>query len=299
MTGERTIPRIIDGHGHVKWYGYDADRLVANMDEHGIDLMWLLSWEAPADEIDLGFAGCFWPQTVGMPFKDVVAAVHRYPDRFIPFYAPDPRERDSLALLQGAVKYLGVRGCGELKVRIMLDDPRALEMFHYCGEAGLPVIFHLDVPLPRGQFGRDPGYWYCCDWENLARALERCSKTAFLGHAPGFWREISGDADADPAGYPQGPVTPGGRLWQYMDAYPNLHCDLSAGSALYALSRDPAVGKQFLDKYQDRCIFGRDYFDDRMHRFILDCRLSAEATEKILCGNALRLVPLDIAATVK
>jgi len=292
MTDERSTPIIIDGHGHVNWYGYDADRLVANMDEHGIDVMWLLSWEAPAEEIDLGYAGCFWPQTVGMPFTDVVDAVHRYPDRFIPFYAPDPRERDSLARLKGAVEYLGVRGYGELKVRIMMDDPRALETFHYCGEAGLPVIFHVDVSLPRRQFGQDPGYWYCCDWENIARALELCPKTAFLGHAPGFWREISGDADADPAGYPQGPVTPGGRLWQYMDSYLNLHCDLSAGSALYALSRDPAVGKQFLDKYQDRCIFGRDYFDDRMHRFILDCHLSPEATEKILCGNALRLVPL-------
>jgi len=292
MTGERAVSRIIDGHGHVKWYGYDADRLVANMDEHGIDVMWLLSWEVPEDELDLGYAGVFWPQTVGMPFKDVVEAVQQYPDRFVPFYAPDPRVKDSLARLQGAVKYLGVRGCGELKVRVMLDDPRALEMFHFCGEAGLPVIFHLDVPLPRRELGKDPGYWYCCDWENLARALELCPQTAFLGHAPGFWREISGDADANSDVYPQGPVTPGGRLWQYMDSYPNLHCDLSAGSALYALSRDPETGKRFLDAYQDRCIFGRDYFDDRMYRFIMDCQLSTEATEKILRGNALRLVPL-------
>jgi len=294
MTNERTLPRIIDGHGHVKWYGYDADRLVANMDEHGIDMMWLLSWEAPGEEIDQSYACCFWPQTVGMPFNDVVDAVHRYPDRFIPFYAPDPRAPDALSRLQGAVQYLGVRGYGELKVRVMLDDPRALEMFHYCGEAGLPVVFHMDVPMPRHQFGRDPGYWYCCDWENLARTLELCPRTAFLGHAPGFWREMSGDADSDPEGYPQGPVTPGGRLWRYMDTYPNLHCDLSAGSALYALSRDPAAGKRFLEAYQDRCIFGRDYFDDRMYRFIQNCQLSAEATAKILCGNALRLVPLTL-----
>lgn len=292
MASEAARPRIIDGHGHVNWYGYDADRLVGNMDEHDIDLMWLLTWEAPQEELDYGYSGVFWPQTVGMPFKDALAAVSKYPDRFIPFYAPDPRLPDSMRRLEGAVTYLGVRGFGELKIRMMLDDPRLLEMFYFCGEKGLPVIFHMDVPLPRRQLGQSPGYWYCCDWENLARALELCPKTAFIGHAPGYWREISGDADSDNEAYPKGPVMPGGRLWQYMDRYPNLHCDLSAGSALYALSRDPAMGKQFLEKYQDRCIFGRDFFDDRLYQFILSCELVPDVKDKILRGNALRLVPL-------
>lgn len=284
--------RIIDAHGHVKWYGYDAKRLVENMDQHGIDVMWLLTWEAPSHEIDQMSYSVFWPAQTGMPLPDVIEAVRLYPDRFVPFYAPDPREPGALRKLQGAVKWWGVRGYGELKCRVMMDNPNALEIFHYCGENGLPVIFHLDVPLPRHTQG-DPGYWYCCDWENLAHALERCPRTTFLGHAPGFWREISGSADRDEGAYPKSDITPGGKLWQYLDTYPNLYCDLSAGSALNAISRNPEVGKRFLLQYQDRCLFGRDYFDDALYKFILSCELPADVLTKILHGNAERLVPLE------
>lgn len=283
--------KVIDCHGHVKWYGYDARKLARNMDQNGIARMWLLTWEAPANEFAAFYEEVFWPGRTSMPFGDVMDAVEQFPDRFIPFYAPDPRQPGALRRLRGAVKHLGVRGCGEMKCRIMMDDPHALEMWHYCGEAGLPVIFHLDVPLPRGKRDSDPGYWYCCDWENLAHALELCPRTTFLGHAPGFWREISGDADKTADAYPQGAVRPGGRLWKHLDRYPNLGCDLSAGSAFNALSRDPAIGRKFLLKYQDRCLFGRDYFDDRLHRFILKCRLPEATYRKIMSGNALRLVP--------
>lgn len=283
---------VVDAHGHVKWFGYDARRLVENMDQHGIDVMWLLTWDVEPNECDQSYENVFWPGRFGMPLEDVVDAVAQFPTRFVPFYAPDPRRPHALQRLAGAVAHHGIRGCGELKVRVMLDDPHALEMFHYCGENQLPVIFHMDVPLPRGTFGRDPGYWYCCDWENLARALELCPRTVFIGHAPGFWREISGDADSSADSYPRGPVTPGGRLWSYFDRYPNLHADLSAGSALTALSRDPAKGREFFLRYQDRCLFGRDYFDARMHDFIKSCDLPAGAYRKIMSGNALRLVPL-------
>lgn len=290
-SSRKKTPVVIDAHGHVKWYGYDAKRLVANMDEHGIDVMWLLSWEAPPHEIDGYSDSVFWPGQECLPLKDVVEAASEYPTRFVPFFAPDPRRRGFLARLQGAMKHHGVRGCGELKVRLMLDQPEALELFHFCGENKLPVIFHMDVPLPRHDLSKDPGYWYCCDWEHLARALERCPKTTFLGHAPGFWREVSGDADRSAEGYPKGPVTPGGRLWAYLDKYPNLWCDLSAGSALNAISRDPAVGRRFLLRYQDRCLFARDYFDGRLHAFIRQCKLPADVYRKIMGENALRLVP--------
>ena len=282
--------RIIDAHGHVKWYGYDARRLVENMDQHGIDVMWLLTWEAPPHEI--GSYTCFWPGRCGMPFEDVVDAVEQYPDRFVAGYAPDPREPHAMEKLRSAVKFHNVRTVGEMKCRIMMDSPNALHMWYYAGEEGMPVTFHLDTPIPPGDLSKDPGNWYCCNWDNLARALELCPKTNFLGHAPGFWSGISGDADQRTEGYPKGPVAPGGRLWEFMDAFPNLHCDLSAGSALNAISRDPEVGKKFLKKYQDRCLFGRDYFDDRLHKFLKSCRLGKTIMDKIMSRNALRLVPL-------
>ncbi len=282
--------RVIDCHQHVKWYGHDADRVVANLDEHGIDAAWLLTWEAPPEDT-AGYEGVFWPGRHCMPLEDAVEAAFKYPDRLIPFYAPDPRDPKAMGRLKGAIKHYGVRGVGELKVRMMLDDPRALELFHFCGENNLPVILHIDVPLPRRDFGRSPSMWFCCDWENLARVLELCPKTTFIGHAPGFWREISGDADSSPDIYPKGSVKPGGRLVRYLDRYPNLYCDISAGSGFTALSRDPAFGREFLLKYQDRCLFGRDSYDGKNMEFVRKCRLPAEAERKILGGNAEKMVP--------
>ena len=45
--------RVIDVHNHPNWYGKDVDALVANMDEHGIEKTWLLSWELPRAEYEV------------------------------------------------------------------------------------------------------------------------------------------------------------------------------------------------------------------------------------------------------
>ena len=50
---------IIDVHNHPDWHGHDLGKFGANMDRHGIDTTWLLSWEAPADECDPAFATDF------------------------------------------------------------------------------------------------------------------------------------------------------------------------------------------------------------------------------------------------
>ena len=41
----------IDSHQHVFWHFRNDADLIADMDAHGIDLAWLLSWEiSPAEE---------------------------------------------------------------------------------------------------------------------------------------------------------------------------------------------------------------------------------------------------------
>lgn len=124
-------------------------------------------------------------------------------------------------------------------------------------------------------------------------ALRLCPNTRFLGHAPGFWREISEDADDTDAQYPAGqPVVGRGLILQYLDKYPNLNCDLSAGSAFTALSRDLEFTRRFLIDYQDRMFYGRDAFDNRMHDLLTGLSLPDVVLAKILAGNALRLVPI-------
>ena len=38
---------LIDSHQHVCWHGRDVRCLIADMDEHGIDKVWILTWEIP------------------------------------------------------------------------------------------------------------------------------------------------------------------------------------------------------------------------------------------------------------
>jgi len=286
--------RIIDIHNHPCWLGKDADAIVADMDRSGIERTWLLSWELPEHEMSPSYYRTLNPLGHGIPFRDVVHCRERHPGRFIAGYAPDPRDPHARARLRSAVEIHRVRVFGELKVRALYDDPDLIAIFHDCAELGLPVVFHLDVTLPRGAPQNGRQYWYGGHIDNVERALKQCPGTQFIGHAPGFWREISGDAESEPSAYPAGkPVKPGGRLIRLLERYPNLHCDLSAGSGYTALTRDLEFTRRFLIEHQDRCLFGRDQFDDRLHDLLMSLSLPEEALAKILAGNALRLVPIS------
>lgn len=286
---------IIDAHNHPDWHGHDLAKFLANMDANGIDVTWLLSWEAPPDEVDPTYNAHMPESREGgpVPFARILSYIERAPGRFVPGYCPDPRRPDGIDRLKAMKEMYGVRVCGEMKLRMMYDNPDALRMFRYCGTAGLPVTVHIDYEFETGRMYPRPSWWYGGGIEAFERAVRACPDTVFLGHAPGFWAHISGDDRFDKEAYPKGPLLPGGKLVSMMRQYPNLYCDLSAGSAWNALNRDHAFTREFLDEFQDRVLYARDYFDSQ-HRELLDgLGLDAGLLAKIYAGNALRLVPLD------
>lgn len=289
---------MVDAHQHVFWHGRDDAGLVADMNEQSIDLAWLLSWEIPAFEDSPGYHRILNPLNIrpdgthsGIILRDLLTARDRYPDRFVVGYCPHPAVGNAPALLASAVEMHDVRVCGEWKFRIPLDDPRSLELFRAAGELKLPVILHLDVPYLQiaGKASYQP-LWYGGTVENLERALQACPDTVFIGHAPGFWREISGDAATNPDLYPTGEIVPGGKLSGLLDQFPHLHADLSAGSALNALQRDPRHATQFLTRYANRLLFARDYYGDELQAFLKTLALSPSALEKIYRLNANQLL---------
>ncbi len=58
--------------------------------------------------------------------------------------------------------------------------------------------------------------------------------------------------------YPKGPVKKGGLTDRFLSDYPNLYGDLSAGSGLNALTRDPDFARGFLERHRRRLIWGSD-----------------------------------------
>jgi predicted TIM-barrel fold metal-dependent hydrolase len=298
----RKRPRIVDTHQHVFWHGRDDLGLIADMDAHGIDYAWLLTWEIAPFEDDHAYHKVLNPANLrsdgthaGIVLADLVRARDRFPERFILGYCPHPMHPMAPELLRAAVRMYGVRVCGEWKFRLPFDDPRCIRLFDTAGELRLPVVLHLDIPfLSDGKGGRkyDPR-WYGGTVENLERVLQACPGTTFIGHAPGFWREISGDAADDPAIYPRGGVTPGGRLYQLFEKYPNLFADLSAGSGRFALEREPGHAVDFLVRFQDRLLFARDGYEQELYRFLQTLPLPEEVVAKIFFRNAERLVPRE------
>ena len=130
--------------------------------------------------------------------------------------------------------------CGEIKLRMMYDNPDAVRFFRFCGENHLPVTLHFDndSATQTGASYPRPSWWYGGDIDTLERLLKLCPETNFLGHAPGFWCHISNDELGKTIAYPTGPVIPGGKIERLLESCPNLYCDMSAGSCHTALSRD-------------------------------------------------------------
>ncbi|MCC7263303.1 MAG: amidohydrolase family protein [Candidatus Latescibacteria bacterium] len=282
---------LIDAHNHPNWHGFNAKKILLNMDEQGIDQLWLFSWEVPEDEYSPQYHAVLPPTGRGIPLEDVLAVGKEAPDRFVLGYMPHPKRPDAIDRLKAAVEIHGVRLACELKVRLSFDDPDALRLYEFCGEQKLPITIHLDYPIDhgKGNYPR-PNWWYGGSMDALERAVQACPRTVFIGHAPGFWAHISGDDRALREGYPAGPVLPGGRVAQMLRQYPNLYADLSAGSGLNALSRDPAFGRAFLVEFQDKLLFGRDYFDTRLMDFLVEQDLPRIAFDKIAYQNAQRLL---------
>jgi len=278
-----TPTKIVDTHQHVCWHRRNARGLVADMDAHGIAYAWLLNWCIGPAEEDPEYHQYFNPALhrsddthPGIPLTELLSAEAQFP----------------VALLESAHAMHGARVCGEWKYRQLLDDPRSLEIFRAAGRLHMPVVLHLDVPYLKNSSGTwvyQP-LWFGGTVAHLERAMQACPDTVFIGHAPGFWREISGDADDRTELYPDGPVTPGGRLLPLFDRYPNLYADLSAGSGRTALARDPAHAVDFLTRYADRILFGRDYYEQKLHEVLRTLPLEAEVVEKIYWRNAECLV---------
>ncbi len=266
---------MTDCHCHVNWLDMDIDAWAAHFRELGIERVWVLGWE----EWDRRLKGEY-----ELPTTDCLEAAARYPELFVPFCSLDPREDNVPERIKDYVAR-GCQGFGEFKVRLCIDNPDSKVVYRTCAELGLPLLFHMDVWLP------DASYWYNVDCRRLPAVLEEFPDTVFIGHGPGFWREISGDADEAPSVYPEGPVTPGGRLPELLSRYDNLYADISAGSGRNALARDPEFGRQFIIDFSCKLLYGTDYFD-RAHLDLLQSYdLPPEVFHAVMEGNSRKLVP--------
>ena len=290
---------IFDVHQHVLWGGRDIHGLIADLDAHGIAEALLMTWQVGPFEQHTVEPEFFNSARVlpdgthaGLPLSDLLRALELYPKRLHLGYCPHPLWPGAPQMLRSATEMYGVRLCGEWKFTMPLDDPRSLELFKMAGELGLAVLLHLDVPYLAGN-SKLQRVWFGGDIEALERALRACPQTTFIGHAPGFWRELDADAPTRAEQYPAGPSTGEGRLPLLMRRHENLYADISAKSGLVALGRSAAAARQFILEFQDRVVFGRDTYGGDHLAFVEPLELPTDVLKKFLWSNARRLLHLS------
>jgi uncharacterized protein len=312
VTGAR-FP-FIDVHSHQRFTSPDSvERLVRDMDAMNMAVMVNLSGGT------------------GESLRQGIANLQgRYRDRFVVFAnldfsgIDDPNygqraaarlEEDIRNGAQGLkiFKNLGLTlrdGAGR---RIAVDDRRFDPVWEACGRLGIPVLIHTGEP----QAFFEPHDRFNERWLELklhpsrARPADRfpsfddlmAEQHRLFARHPGttFINAHLGWMGNDLA-----------RLGRLLDSLPNVHTEIAA--VIYELGRQPRFAREWLIRYQDRVMFGKDswapaeyptyfrvletadeYFDyfRKYHAFwkMYGLDLPDEVLEKLYYRNALRVIP--------
>lgn len=197
--------------------------------------------------------------------------------------------------------------------RVKIDDPRIGPIWDKCGELGIPVLIHSADPKQFWDpFDKNNERWLelkthpnrkrgdndPAPWEQIIQEqhnmFKKHPKTIFINaHLGWYGNDLK-------------------KLSQLLDQLPNMYTEI--GAVIAELGRQPRVAREFLIKYQDRVLFGKDswvpeeyatYFrvletnDDyfpyhkRYHAFwrMYGLNLPDEVLKKIYYKNALKIVP--------
>ncbi|MEO8448192.1 MAG: amidohydrolase family protein [Gemmatimonadota bacterium] len=308
---------FVDVHNHI-WKNLsdrEVDSLVREMDGMGLRVMVNLS----------GTSGDTLRSRV-----DNLA--RRHPNRFVVFANVDFRRIDAAGWGERAAAQLArdVRenGAAGLKIykdlgldlkdgsgrRVRVDDPRIDPVWRMAGELHIPVLIHSGEPksffdpidqynerwLELKQFpdrARPPSRYPPFDsvMAEQHRVFRRHPGTTFIAaHLDWYGNDLD-------------------RLGSLLDSLPNMNTEL--GAVLYDLGRQPRRAREFLIKYQDRVLMGKDfyggpqeyqvyfrvlettdeYFDyyRRRHAFwkMYGLGLPDDVLKKVYYANAARIIP--------
>jgi uncharacterized protein len=319
VVPEHPVPRakypFVDVHSHqdTDMPAAEMEKLVADMDRLNLAVMVNLSGGS-GEELARGIAN----------FKG------RHPKRFVTFANVDFKgvdepgfgeraarqlEADVRAGAQGLkiFKNLGMFATDAAGKRVPTDDPRLDPIWAKAGELGIPVLIHTGEPS---------AFWQPFDRFN-ERWLELKQFPGRRRSDPKFasFEQTIGEQHARFRKHPRTVFIDAhlgwlgndlARLGRLLDELPNVHTEV--GAVLAELGRQPRAARQFLIRYQDRVMFGKDswapeeypvyfrvfetadeYFDyyRKRHAFwkMYGLDLPDEVLRKVYYGNALRMIP--------
>ena len=180
--------------------------------------------------------------------KEIAAA---QPRRFARFASIDVTESNAVERLREAAQN-GAAGFGEIKSQVRAAGPEMQRLYALAAELDVPILMHFQEVSQAGSQGT-----FNTGLKQFDAMLKAYPRTTFIGHADAFWANVSADY-AEDTSYPKGPIKPGGATDRFPGEYANLYADLSANSGNNFLNRDPEFSARFLERHQDKLLFGSD-----------------------------------------
>lgn len=306
---------IIDSHLHIDLRGFSEQKLLDHISRNRIEKAWLLSWEEEKPQ---------FKTYSHVSSSRILEICHKYPDKFIPFYAPDPT-RDNLDERLRFLNGNEFKGVGELKVALNWEDntienflkgiTKKVLVFHmqdnryyssslsikqklardyknerYTGKINELLRRSLDNGLLKGQEEKlkyFPGY--LSDFKGLEKRLAEFPNINFVAHGWLFWSNISGEYSIY-KNLDSSKIITKGIIWGLLEKYPNLYCDISAGSGWNALTRDRDRASDFLETYYEKILFGTDNTNYKFVELIKSFKLSKFKEEAVFFRNAEKIL---------
>ena len=233
-TQAQAMP-IIDIHQHTPFSGRTDEQLMLHQRNNKITKTILL----PAGRSNKLAAGV-------MPVGHTYEFIQKNPGGAYEYFSNDDVNAE------GAVKeierYLdkGAIGIGELKDKVPCDSEYIIKVAELARDRGVPMLMHFQEGM------------YNVGFERFHKVLEKFPTVKFIGHAMTFWCHVDKNYKPKDGLYPKTKITPGGLTDRWLADYPNFYGDVSAGSGTNALLRQPDFGKSFVERHQDKLLFGSD-----------------------------------------
>jgi uncharacterized protein len=270
---------IIDIHQHTDYSGRTDEQMIAHQRTMGVTHTVLLP------------AGRFYQLEAGASGNERVQEVAKRLPKEYSFFANEvPYLSDAREVIVAGLK-AGGHGIGEQKFMVDADSRAVQIVAEIAAEFGVAVLLHF-------QFNR-----YNTSFERFHKVVEKYPNVPFIGHAQTWWANIDAKADQTVL-YPKGSVTAGGITDKLLADYPNVFADMSAGSGLNAMLRDEEHARGFMDRHQDKLLYGSDCSDSvgegtkcsgsQMIAAIRKLAPNKAAERKILFENAKRVLKLKV-----
>ena len=315
--------RKTDAHFHVNFCGFDSKKLIEYLDRNRIDKCWLLTWEQTDHPVPSLYEH--------ISIEQEISAYNKYPDRIVPFYAPDPKSKTIVEDLEKYIK-IGIKGCGELKVTYKWEDDIIEDYLKIISPYNLPLVIHME--LPRSQYLPPSNSKLDLLVDQLLNGAlngvtkyylsKLVKKTSLFSnyikdnsiYFPGYLYDFNflekriqqfpdqifighgphfwnniSNSLSSKYFHQKGRIGEFGIIDRLLEEYENLYCDISGKSGYNALTRDKNQSKRFLEKHCKKILYGTDNTNYGLEDLINSFQLSDEIQRQIFYQNSERIIP--------